>query len=243
MTPVPESTVPCAAHRARPVRRRVRRTPGAVTTPPGRPPATSPPVTSSPVRSSPVRRGKRLAEPTADVVGGTGSSGSENTRCVGPYSTRRPGFSSPSTRKNAVLSETRSACCMLCVTITTVTVWHELPNRLFDDAASSRVERRARLVHEQNFGAHRERTRDAETLLLTARQPGTGLVETVARLLPQTGTREALLDELVLVADLQARRAADRSGRSGRSSSTGTGWASGTPCRRGRVSVTRSDGP
>ena len=37
-----------------------------------------------------------------------------------PYSISRPGFPIPAMLKKAVVSETRDACCMLCVTMTIV---------------------------------------------------------------------------------------------------------------------------
>ncbi len=44
----------------------------------------------------------------------------------------------------------------------------ELQHQLFDAAAGDRIERRARLVHQQQLRLDRDRARDAQTLLLTA---------------------------------------------------------------------------
>ena len=48
------------------------------------------------------------------------SDGVEKMSGVGAISTSRPGFPTPARLKNAVVSETRAACCMLCVTMTIV---------------------------------------------------------------------------------------------------------------------------
>ena len=82
------------------------------------------------------------------------------------YSIRRP------SRKKPVYSATRAACCMLCVTITISILRFELKNQLFDFAGRDRIERGAGLVHQQHFGLDRERARNAQPLLLTARQAG-----------------------------------------------------------------------
>ena len=47
------------------------------------------------------------------------------------------------------------------------------------------IERRARLVHEDDVGLHRDRAGDAETLLLSARQAEGGLLELVLDLAPE----------------------------------------------------------
>ncbi len=103
---------------------------------------------------------------------------------------------------NSVQSETRAACCMLCVTMMTV-------YRSFSSATSSSilerggwVERRGRLVHEQHFRFDGERPRDAETLLLTAREPAARIVEPVLHLVPQARCRQCALSPFE---DLRAR--------------------------------------
>ena len=52
----------------------------------------------------------------------------------------------------------------------------ELLDEVFDRERRDRVERGAGLVHEQHVGGHRDRARDAETLLLSAGKAGTGQV-------------------------------------------------------------------
>src|SRR5271165_2304336 len=51
-----------------------------------------------------------------------------------------------------------------------------------------RVQRGAGLVHQQHVGLHGDGARDAQPLLLAARQPTAGLVEPVFDLVPQVGT-------------------------------------------------------
>ena len=50
------------------------------------------------------------------------------------------------------MSDTRAACCMLWVTMTMVTSETKLADGLLDPPGRGRVERRARLVHEQDPG-------------------------------------------------------------------------------------------
>ncbi len=69
---------------------------------------------------------------------------------------------------NAVRSETRAACCMLCVTMMIVIVARKLVHQLLDLLRADRVERRGRLVEQENPWLGGERARDAEALLLAA---------------------------------------------------------------------------
>src|SRR2546430_14820151 len=61
----------------------------------------------------------------------------------------------------------------------------QLVDQLLDPQRSDRVERRARLVHEDHLGVDRQRSRDAQALLLTAPKARARLAETVADLIPQ----------------------------------------------------------
>src|SRR5688572_6610257 len=73
----------------------------------------------------------------------------------------------------------------------------QLPDQLFDARRSDRIERRARLVHEQHLGVDRDRARNAQALLLTARERIAGLALAVLHFLPEPRTREAALDDLL----------------------------------------------
>ena len=55
-------------------------------------------------------------------------------------------------------------------------------------------------------GSHGDRPRDAQPLLLTAGQAGAGLVQPVLDLVPQVGAAQRLLDDLVELAFVLARR-------------------------------------
>ena len=72
--------------------------------------------------------------------------------------------------KKAVRCDTRAACCMLWVTMTIVNALAKLVDQLLDLGGRDRVERRGRLVEEDDFGPHGERAGDAQPLLLPARQ-------------------------------------------------------------------------
>ena len=76
----------------------------------------------------------------------------------------------------------------------------QLDDQLLDLLRGDRVERRAGLVHQQHLGLVGQRARDAEPLLLAAREAGAGRVEPVLHLVPQRGAAEAPLDEVGQVA-------------------------------------------
>src|SRR5262245_24237470 len=73
----------------------------------------------------------------------------------------------------------------------------QLVDQLLDARGRDRVERRARLVHQDDFRRDRDRARDAQALLLAAGKPGAGLREAVLRLVPQAGALQAGLHDLV----------------------------------------------
>src|SRR5215218_8385609 len=73
----------------------------------------------------------------------------------------------------------------------------ELEHELLDAAGRDRVERRARLVHEDDVGLDGERPGDAQPLLLTARHPERVLLEAVLDVVPQGGAPQRARDDLV----------------------------------------------
>ena len=73
----------------------------------------------------------------------------------------------------------------------------ELHRQLLDLAGRNRVKRGGRLVHQQDVRADRKRSRDAETLLLSAGKSQSRQGETVLDLVPDGRALERLLDDLV----------------------------------------------
>ena len=73
----------------------------------------------------------------------------------------------------------------------------ELLHQGLDAGRGDRVERRAGLVHQQDLGVHRDGARDAQSLLLAARQPGAGFVQAILDLLEQPRPGQALDDDLL----------------------------------------------
>ena len=63
----------------------------------------------------------------------------------------------------------------------------QLVDQLLDHRRSDRVERRARLVHQQNFRPGRNGACNAQALLLTAGKARAGFVEPILDLIEQTG--------------------------------------------------------
>ena len=72
-----------------------------------------------------------------------------------------------------------------------VIVLPQFVDQFFDARGGDRIERRARLVHEDDFGRDGDRAGDAEPLLLTAGETGARLVETILHLVPQAGLLQA----------------------------------------------------
>src|SRR3954452_13706726 len=66
----------------------------------------------------------------------------------------------------------------------------ELGDELLDTKRRDRVQRRARLVHEDHLGLDRDGAGDAQALLLAARQADARLREAVLDLLPQAGAAQ-----------------------------------------------------
>jgi hypothetical protein len=73
----------------------------------------------------------------------------------------------------------------------------QLVDQFLDLRRRDRVQRRTGFVHQQHFGRGRDCPRDAQALLLAARQAGAGGVQTVLDLVPQRRLAQAILDDLV----------------------------------------------
>src|SRR5262249_55199620 len=69
----------------------------------------------------------------------------------------------------------------------------ELVDQLLDPQRRHRAERRAGLIHQQHLWVHGEAARDAQPLLLAAREADAGLVQPVLDLLPQACPAERRL--------------------------------------------------
>ena len=72
----------------------------------------------------------------------------------------------------------------------------QLEDELLDLARRDRVEGRAGLVHQEDLRLDRERARDAEALLLAARETHGRRLEAVLDLVPEGGAHERRLDAL-----------------------------------------------
>ena len=66
----------------------------------------------------------------------------------------------------------------------------QLVDQLLDLGGGDRIERRARLVHQDDVGIDRHGAGDDEALLLTAGKAGAGLVQPVLHFVPQAGAPE-----------------------------------------------------
>src|SRR5579862_10036520 len=75
----------------------------------------------------------------------------------------------------------------------------ELKHQLLDFGGGYRIERRARLVEEQNFRIDRQSTRDTEPLLLAARKRECRFVKVVFHLVPQRRSPQAVLNVIAKV--------------------------------------------
>src|SRR5919202_3462338 len=75
----------------------------------------------------------------------------------------------------------------------------ELVDEVLDAQRGDRVERRARLVHEDDLGLDGDRTGDAQPLLLAAGQPDARPPQAVLDLVPQPGADERALDALLQI--------------------------------------------
>src|SRR6202035_4642700 len=68
----------------------------------------------------------------------------------------------------------------------------KLVDEILDDACRDRVERAARLVHQQHLRTRSDRSCDAQPLLLTARETQCRTIEIVAYLLIQAGSAQGI---------------------------------------------------
>ena len=73
----------------------------------------------------------------------------------------------------------------------------ELLNQVLDGQRRNGVESRAGLVHEQNLRLNGDGTCDAQSLLLSTRQPRPRSVQAILDLFPQVGAAQRLFDNLV----------------------------------------------
>ena len=95
------------------------------------------------------------------------------------------------TQNTATSSAMRRAWARLCVTITTRVLAAQRRDQVLDDAARDRVERAARLVHQQHLGFEHQRARQAEPLLLPAGERQRRRVEPVLAPRPRGPTRRS----------------------------------------------------
>src|SRR5262249_43969587 len=88
----------------------------------------------------------------------------------------------------------------------------DFPHEILDPGRRDRVERRARLVHEDDLGLHGDGAGDAEPLLLAARHPERRRLQAVLDLVPEGRAPQGPLDDVVELAlladavDLRAER-------------------------------------
>src|SRR5215469_692029 len=73
----------------------------------------------------------------------------------------------------------------------------QLIDQVLDTCRGDRVERRARLVHEDHLRLYGNGARDAQPLLLAAREAGAGAAQPVLDLIPQARARQARADDVV----------------------------------------------
>src|SRR6187401_349268 len=70
-------------------------------------------------------------------------------------------------------------------------------HEIFDSRGRDRIERRARLVHEDHFGVHGDRARDAQALLLATRQRRSRGLQPVLHLFPESCALQRTVNDLV----------------------------------------------
>src|SRR5580658_456192 len=73
----------------------------------------------------------------------------------------------------------------------------QLVDEVFDARGSDRIERRARLIHQDHLGLDGDRTSNAQALLLAAGQAGARAIQAILHLIPQAGALEARADDVV----------------------------------------------
>src|SRR6266480_5558905 len=67
----------------------------------------------------------------------------------------------------------------------------QLIDQILDARGGNGIERGAGLVHENHFGLYGDGARNAQALLLAAREPGAGAAQAVLHLIPEPGARQA----------------------------------------------------
>ena len=73
----------------------------------------------------------------------------------------------------------------------------EVRDQLLDLGGGDRVERRTGFVHQDDFGIDRDGARDAQALLLAARQRGPAIGEAILDFFPKAGAPQGFLDDRV----------------------------------------------
>ena len=116
----------------------------------------------------------------------------------------------------------------------------QLVDQLLDLGGRDRIERRARLVEQDDLGLDRHGAGDAQPLLLAAGQAQAAGVELVLHLVPQRGARAARPRRGRRARTSAGSRRAGCRRRCCRRWSSGTASASGTPCRCAARSRLRS---
>src|SRR6266404_7396388 len=88
----------------------------------------------------------------------------------------------------------------------------QFADQLLDTLRRDRIERRGRLVEEQDFRFNRDRAGYAQTLLLAAREAESALFQLVLDLVPQRGAPQSLLDAVLHLARWELLVEADAEG-------------------------------
>ena len=76
-------------------------------------------------------------------------------------------------------------------------VFFQLEDEVFDSRGRDRIQRRARLIHQEDFRFIDDGPRDAQPLLLAAGQTKRGIVQPVLHLVPQGRSAKTELDGLI----------------------------------------------
>src|SRR3546814_14282685 len=74
-----------------------------------------------------------------------------------------------------------------------------------EPCGGERIERRARVVDEDDFRRNGNRAGDAQPLLLAARKAGAGFLQAILHLAPQAGLLEACLNDRVEIGRASCR--------------------------------------
>src|SRR5476651_1839317 len=76
----------------------------------------------------------------------------------------------------------------------------QLVDQFFDLRGRDRVQRACRLVHQEHVGTNRQRSRDAEPLLLAAGERESARLQPILDLVPERGLTQASLGDLLVIA-------------------------------------------